>query len=68
MPVLFIMRRPVRRKYAAKASHGPRGGQGKMAHPYSISKLFIKSYFYDKNEIIRGKMRKNEYNRVCMDK
>ena len=29
MPASFFMRRPVRRKFAAKAAHGPRGEQGK---------------------------------------
>ena len=30
------MRRPVQRKYAAKAAHGSRGGQGKMTLPCPI--------------------------------
>ncbi len=28
MWAVFFMRRPVQRKYAAKAAHGPRGEQG----------------------------------------
>ncbi len=33
---IFFMHRPVQRKYAAKAAHGPRGEQGENL-PYSIS-------------------------------
>ena len=35
-PAALFMRRPVQRKYAAGAAHGPRGEKGKMALPYSI--------------------------------
>lgn len=40
------MRRPMQRKYAAEAEHGPRGGQGKMALPCSVF-LIYREMSYD---------------------